>query len=92
MPRLGLSAAVGYGLWSTMMSGTVQCARCGQVVSTSEAGFVSWYVSAGGGQMICPHCLTPSEKVADDTALLTDGPDDRLLRDLDPDNDTDGPR
>jgi hypothetical protein len=31
----------------------------------------------------------PSEQVADDTAVLTDSPEDRLLRDLDPDHDTD---
>ena len=70
------------------MPGTAQCARCGQIVSTSDASFMSWYVAAGG-QMVCPHCLTPSEQVADDTALLTDSPDDALLRELDPDHDTD---
>lgn len=81
------------GLRSVVMPDTVQCVRCGRTVSTSDAGYISWQASADG-RVICPHCLTPNEKVADDTALLTDSPDDRLLRDLDPDNnpDTDSPR
>jgi hypothetical protein len=70
------------------MPGTAQCTRCGQTVSTTTASFMSWYVAVDG-QVVCPHCLMPSEQVADDTAVLTDSPEDRLLRDLDPDHDTD---
>jgi hypothetical protein len=37
--------------------------------------------------VICTGCLTPDETTDDDTPLMTDSPDDQLLRDLDPDND-----
>jgi recombinational DNA repair protein (RecF pathway) len=63
-----------------------QCVRCGRTTSTGATSFASWRISEDG-RAICPHCLTPNEKVADDTPLLTDNPDDELLRSLDPDND-----
>jgi hypothetical protein len=69
------------------MPETVQCVRCGRVTSTGFTGFMTWRVS-DDGRAICPNCLTPSEVIDDDTPVLTDNPDDRLLRDLDPDNDT----
>lgn len=69
------------------MPDPAQCVRCGRVTSVGlNAEFIRWRVTQDG-QAICPHCLTPSETVDDDTPVLTDSPDDRLLRDLDPDND-----
>jgi hypothetical protein len=68
------------------MPGLAQCVRCGEIASTGYTDFLRWHVTVDG-QAICPHCLTPSETVDDDTPVLTDSPDDQLLRDLDPDND-----
>ena len=67
------------------MSEIAQCVRCGRITATGFTGFITWRVT-DDGRAICPHCLTPSETVDDDTPVLTDNPDDRLLRDLDPDN------
>lgn len=69
----------------------VQCDRCGRRTTITVTSFISWHVTADG-KAICPHCLTPSETVDDDTAVLTDSPDDELLRELDPDNQGDDGR
>jgi hypothetical protein len=71
------------------MPGTTQCIRCGRIISTNLTGYISWRVT-DSGHAVCPNCQTPSETVDDDTPLLTDSPDDELLRDLDPDNDEAG--
>ena len=63
-----------------------QCVRCGRITNSGWTAFITWRIT-DDGRAICPHCLTPSETVDDDTPVLTDNPDDRLLRDLDPDND-----
>jgi hypothetical protein len=68
------------------MPNNTRCIRCGRTISTREATFASWRIGEDG-RAICPDCLTPNEKVADDTPVLTDNPDDELLRNLDPDND-----
>ena len=69
------------------MAQSAQCVRCGQVTSVSlNSEFIRWRLRPDG-RAICPHCLTPSETVDDDTSVLTDSPDDQLLRDLDPDQD-----
>ena len=69
------------------MPDSAHCVRCGRVTSVDlYAEFIRWRVT-DGGLAVCPHCLTPSETVDDDTPVLTDSPDDQLLRDLDPDND-----
>lgn len=69
------------------MAHSAQCVRCGRVTSVGlNSEFIRWRVTPDS-RAVCPHCLTPSETVDDDTAVLTDSPDDQLLRDLDPDND-----
>ncbi|PVZ08144.1 hypothetical protein [Actinomycetospora cinnamomea] len=68
------------------MPETTRCVRCGRTTSTTASSFATWRIDEDG-RAICPHCVTPNDKVADDTPILTDSPDDRLLRDLDPDND-----
>ncbi|MDD7942930.1 hypothetical protein PHK61_31425 [Actinomycetospora lutea] len=71
------------------MADSAQCIRCGRVTSVGlNTAFIRWRLTPNG-QAICPHGLTPSETVDDDTSVLTDSPDDQLLRDLDPDNDAD---
>jgi hypothetical protein len=67
-----------------------RCVRCGRITPTAFISFISWHVTEGG-KAICPNCLTPRETVDDDTPVLTDSPDEQLLRDLDPDHD-DPPR
>jgi len=71
------------------MPGTTQCIRCGRIGSTYATDFTSWRIT-DSGQAVCPNCQTPSDKTDDDTPVLTDSPDDELLRDLDPDNDEAG--
>ncbi|GAA5161926.1 hypothetical protein GCM10023321_46860 [Pseudonocardia eucalypti] len=34
---------------------------------------------------VCPGCLTPSDRQDGESALLTEGANDAILRDLDPD-------
>jgi hypothetical protein len=68
------------------MPNAVQCSRCGRLVDAASANFIYWEIRADG-TLICPGCLTPVDKIEDDSRVLTDSADDELLRDLDPDND-----
>lgn len=61
------------------------CIRCGRITATAFTGFISWHVTEAGAA-ICPNCLTASETIDDGPSLLADGPDEQLLRDLDPDH------
>jgi hypothetical protein len=65
---------------------THYCSRCGRTALSTSSDFIYWRAGPDSS-VICTGCLTPSETTDDDTPLLTDSPDDQLLRDLDPDND-----
>jgi hypothetical protein len=64
------------------------CARCGRTAINTSSDFIYWRIEPGGS-VICPGCLTTND-VIDDGIVVTDDPDDQLLRDLDPDNDEAG--
>lgn len=68
------------------MPGTEQCCRCGRVVDSASADYIVWQ-AYGDGASVCPGCLTPSDRQDGESALLTEGENDAILRDLDPDND-----
>ncbi|GAA4877585.1 hypothetical protein GCM10023403_50500 [Pseudonocardia benzenivorans] len=67
------------------MPRTEQCHRCGRVVDLASADYVEWQVY-GDGTTVCPRCLTPSDRQDGGSQLLTEGENDAVLRDLDPDN------
>jgi hypothetical protein len=69
------------------MPSTEQCSRCGRVVDSASADYIDWQ-AYGDGKTVCPGCLTPSDRQDGEAALLTEGENDAILRDLDPDNDT----
>ena len=68
------------------MPHTERCIRCGRHVRVESAEFIDWE-TATDGSVICPGCLTPSDRPQDDGSLQTEGADEKILRDLDPDND-----
>jgi hypothetical protein len=49
------------------------------------AEYVNWQTNEDD-TAICPGCLTPSDRQDGDSALLTEGENDAILHDLDPDN------
>ncbi len=67
------------------MSEIAQRVRCGRLTATGFTGFITWRVT-DDGRAICPHCLTPSETVDDDTSVLTDNPDDRSTSGMSPES------
>jgi len=69
------------------MSDTEQCSRCGRIVGSASADYINWE-AYGDRTVVCPGCLTPSDRQDGVSALLTEGENDGVLRDLDPDNDT----
>lgn len=69
------------------MPHTQQCDRCGRVVDSASAEYSQWETYENK-TAVCPGCLTPSDRQDGDSALLTEGENDALLRELDPDNDT----
>ncbi|TCK24602.1 hypothetical protein [Pseudonocardia endophytica] len=62
-----------------------RCGRCGRVVDSDSAAYGNWQTDEG--ETVCPGCLTPSDHQDGESALLTEGKDDAILRRLDPDND-----
>lgn len=68
------------------MPDTERCSRCGRHVRVDTSEYVDWQ-AYGDGTVVCPRCLIPSEQQDGDTALLTEGENDAILRDLDPDTD-----
>jgi hypothetical protein len=62
------------------------CSRCGRAVDADSAEYSNWQTNEGEAA-ICPGCLTPSDRQDGESALLTEGKNDAILRDLDPDND-----
>jgi len=62
------------------------CSRCGRVVDADSAEYGNWQTD-GGETAVCPGCLTPSDRQDGESALLTEGKDEAILRQLDPDND-----
>jgi len=69
------------------MSDTEQCRRCGRIIDVASADYVTWQ-AYGEASVVCPGCLTPSDRQDGESALLTEGANDAVLRRLDPDNDT----
>jgi len=69
------------------MSDSEQCSRCGRTVDSASADYLNWQ-AYGDGTVVCLGCLTPSDRQDGESALLTEGENDAVLRDLDPDNDT----
>jgi endogenous inhibitor of DNA gyrase (YacG/DUF329 family) len=67
------------------MPNTEQCGRCGRVVESGSAEYGNWQTNEDG-TVVCPGCLTPSDRQDGESALLTEGKNDAILRDLDPDN------
>ena len=65
---------------------TERCGRCGREAQVESTRFVDWQVSADG-VAICPGCRTPSDhhEGGGGSALLTEGADEEILRELDPD-------
>ncbi|MFC7656980.1 hypothetical protein ACFQ34_02560 [Pseudonocardia benzenivorans] len=55
------------------------------MVDLASADYVEWQVY-GDGTTVCPRCLTPSDRQDGGSQLLTEGENDAVLRDLDPDN------
>ncbi|WP_433505184.1 hypothetical protein ACQP04_00825 [Pseudonocardia halophobica] len=67
------------------MPHTEQCSRCGRLVDSASADYIDWQVY-DDGKVVCPRCLTPSDRQDGESALLTEGENDAILHDLDPDN------
>jgi hypothetical protein len=54
-------------------------------VDSGSAEYGNWQTNVDG-TAVCPGCLTPSDQQDGESALLTEGENDAILRDLDPDN------